>query len=712
MPRRALRIGLIVVAVLIVLVAGAGTVFVLTFNPNDLKPRVIAAVKQATGRDLMLNGPIGLKLSLQPTVEASNVALSNPPGFSGPTMATLQKLDLQLAVLPLLHHSIQIDRLSLVKPDINLETNAKGQSNWEFAPPAATPPAATPPAATPPAAAAQPAPASPSTGGEPTQIGIAEVTIADGTLTYRDDRTNTTTTIALQRLSSKAASSDASTQIALVGAYNGTGINLNGTIGPLSRLQDPASKVPWPIDLTLTVGDAKLTVKGTATQPVQGRGYALNLQGSVPDLSALSPLAGTKLPALKSVAFQGRLSDTDTTHVTLNGFKLTTPDGDISGDASVALSQPPALTAKLASDRIDTNGLMAAMGKPVQTSTGATAAPPPKHAATGPLFPTTKLPFDLLRAANADIALTVQDLHSGRSDYHALTVHAVVRNGKLTVDPFSAVLPEGDLSATLSADASQSTPPVALTLRAPGLDVAPLLAAAGLPGYATGKLEVLADLHGAGMSPHAIAAGLDGTLGLSMQGGTIDVELLNKLLGTVLAKANLLGLLSHGGSTDLRCFAVRAVAKQGVATIAPLVLDSGVLTMDGGGTVNLGNETLDMTLRPQGRVIGTGLVVPLRVTGPMRSPDVAVNAAGAITSNAGTIAGAALTSATPLGLVGGALLGGKLGGGGSGDACASALALARGEAAPAAAPSQQAAVPAPSQSKLPNPGALLNKLFH
>jgi uncharacterized protein involved in outer membrane biogenesis len=701
MPRRVIRIGLIVVAVLIVLVVGAGTVLVLTFNPNEMKPRLIAAVKQATGRDLILNGPIGLKLSLQPTVEATNVALSNPPGFSGPTMATLQKLDLRLAVLPLLHHRVQIDSLVLVKPDINLETNAKGQSNWQFAPSTTAPPTPTP------------APSGSSVGSSPTEISVAEVTITDGTVTYRDDRTNTTTTLALRQLSSKEASSGASTQIALAGAYNGTAFNLNGTIGPLSRLQDPASKAPWPIDLTLTAATARLAVKGTATQPVQGRGYVLNLQGSVPDLSALSPLAGTSLPALKPVAFQGRLSDTDASHVALSDFKLTTPDGDITGDASVALGKLPTVTAKLASSRIDTNGLMAAIGKPVQTGTGS-AAPTPaaKPAATGPLFPATPLPFGLLRAANADITLTVQDLHSGRSDYHALNVHAVVRNGRLNVDPFSAVLPAGNLSGTLSADASRPSPPVALTLRAPGLDVAPLLAAAGLPGYATGKLEVVADLHGAGVSPHAIAAGLDGTLGLSMQGGTVDVELLNKLLGTVLARANLLGLLAHGGSTDLRCFAARAVAKQGVATISPLLLDSGVLTMDGGGSVNLGSETLDLTLRPQGRVAGTGLVVPLRVTGPMRSPNVAVNAAGAITSNAGTIAGAALSSATPLGLAGGLLLGNKLTGGASGDACTSALALARGEAAPVAAPSQQAPASAAPQSKLPNPGTLLNRLFH
>src|SRR6185312_12643434 len=98
MSRRVLRIGLIALVAVFVLVVGIGAVLVLRFDPDSLKPRIVASVKQATGRDLTLNGRIGVKLSLWPTLEVTDVALSNPPGFSRPQMATLQRLDLQLAV--------------------------------------------------------------------------------------------------------------------------------------------------------------------------------------------------------------------------------------------------------------------------------------------------------------------------------------------------------------------------------------------------------------------------------------------------------------------------------------------------------------------------------------------------------------------------------------------------------------------------------------
>ena len=141
----------------------------------------------------------------------------------------------------------------------------------------------------------------------------------------------------------------------------------------------------------------------------------------------------------------------------------------------------------------------------------------------------------------------------------------------------------------------------------------------------------------------------------------------------------------------------------------PLLLDTAALTMDGGGSVNLGTENLDLTLRPQGRVGGTGVVVPLRMTGPIRSPEVRVNAIGAAASNAGAVAGAVLGDATPLGAIGGALLGGKATGAAA-ETCAHALPLARGEAAPSARASEPAATPAPSNPS--NPANLLKQLFH
>ena len=319
------------------------------------------------------------------------------------------------------------------------------------------------------------------------------------------------------------------------------------------------------------------------------------------------------------------------------------------------------------------------------------------------MFSAKPIPFDLLRGADADLTLDVADLHTGGADYKAIGTHAVLSNGKLTVDPFAADLPGGHLSGTMIVDATQPAPPVHVVLHAPGLALKTILDATHQPSYATGNMEIYADLSGTGDSAHAIAASLDGSLGLAMAGGTVDNRLLGSLLGKVMDSLNALNLVGKGGSSNVKCFGLRMDAKNGIGAIKALALSSSLLTMTGAGTVNLGTETVAMALRPEARVAGTGLVIPVAVSGPIRDPSVKVNDLGAAEANAGTVAGAVIGGATGLGIVGGLLGGDKLFSGGAADICTPALAAARGQAVPEAAPAAK-----PSVS---NPGAFLKNLF-
>lgn len=842
--RRPLRITLIAVAAVIVLAVGGGAVFFASFDPNTLKPRIVEAVKRATGRDLALNGKISLEFALRPTIRVKDVAFANPPGFSRPQMATLQSMELELGLLPLLSHRIEIDHLVLIHPDILLETAANGQPNWVMKPEVS------------PEAPASSQPGAPSAARAPTTVSVSRIRIQDGTIAYRDDVTGKVTALSVSKWDATSASPDAPLHLDMDAVYNGTAFNLTADTGSLSRLLDPAATSPWPVKLALTVGAAKLTADGSMTQPLQGKGYQLAVSGTVPDaaaltpllqgfvppplhdvsfaakvadtggrlpefstltlhvgtsdlsgqfaglkidkldigapktdqpmriaaavrvgdtpltatgtfgppaqllpdakpapfpvdlaiqaamatvsakgsiadvramtgmnvavtaqipdLSALSPLAGRPLPAIKTVAFQGSLTDADGGFrhgAALHGITLTSADGDLSGDAAIALAARASLTADLKSNHIDLDALQAAIDQtpaaaPSAPSQG--AAPPPSQPQKrrgNPLFSSQPIPFAPLRSADADLKLHVADLHTGGTDYKAIDTRAVLSHGKLTVDPFAADVPGGHLSGSLSVDAAQSSPAVHLVLHAPGLALKPILAATHQPAYATGNVEIYADLSGSGDTPHAIAASLSGSLGLAMAGGTLDNRLMGNLLGKVMDSLNALNLVGKGGSSDLRCFGMRMDAQRGIGTIKALALSSSLLTMSGGGTVNLGTETLDMTMRPQARIAGTGVVIPLTVTGPIRDPAVKMNDLRTAEANAGTVAGAVIGGATGLGIVGGLLGTDKLLGGGSGDVCPAALAAARGQAVPDAAPAKA------GKPSMPNPGALLKNLF-
>ncbi|HBK07276.1 MAG TPA: hypothetical protein DDZ81_15725 [Acetobacteraceae bacterium] len=829
-PTRPLRIALIAVAAVIVIAAAAVAVAVARFDPNGYKPQIIQAVKRATGRDLALNGPLRLKPSLWPTIRASDVTFSNPPGFSRPQMASLQGLEVELSLIPLISGEVVIGRLVLIHPDILLETDAAGHANWRMTPEGAT---AEPLGAQTPVK---------SSGGTRTQFSIAAIRIEDGSLAYRDGQTGKTTTLAVAKLDAAAASSDAPLHVGMDAAYNGTAFNLTADTGSLTRLQDQAATTPWPLKATLAVGTAKLSADGSMAQPLRGKGYDLEVNGTVPDASTLTPLlqgyvppplrdvtfaakvadkggklpevsaltlhvgasdltaqmpglmldhlniaaatsaqplqaeatgrfgdqplafaantgplaallpdakpapfpvaaslkmagatisakgtvadigamtganiafavdapdlaalsvlARRPLPPVKQVTFQGVVTGDLHNNATLHGFSLTSADGNLAGDATIVLAGRNALTATLTSKRIDLDALQAAIDQAPPASAAPLAPggkPSPAPKGDDHLFSRQPFPWAALRIADADITLTIADLHAGGADYKAINTHAVVKDGKLNVTPFAADLPGGHLTGTLSADAASTAPPIHVTLHAPGLALNAILAAAHQPAYATGNLEVFADLSGSGQSPHDIAASLDGSLGLAVAGGTIDTRLLGSLFGNVMNTLNTLNVVGKGGDSQLKCFGLRMQAQDGVGTIRPLALSSALLTMTGAGTVNLGDETVSMTLEPQARVGGTGVVIPLSVTGPIRNPAVKVNQLGAMDSNAAV-----------LGIVGGLLGGDKPPGGGTADICTPALAAARGQAVPESAAKPAAKPAAPGTTK---PEDILKNLF-
>jgi uncharacterized protein involved in outer membrane biogenesis len=250
------------------------------------------------------------------------------------------------------------------------------------------------------------------------------------------------------------------------------------------------------------------------------------------------------------------------------------------------------------------------------------------------LFSEQPIPLDGLRTADADVKLDIASLRSGGADYKSIGGHVSLKDGRLSIDPFAADLPGGHLAGNLSADATQAAPPVHLTLHAPGLALKSVLMAAHEPALASGNLEVYADLRGAGVSPHAIASSLDGSLGLAMAGGTIDNRLLGSLLGKVMDSLNAMNLVGKGGTSEVKCLGIRMDAQHGTGVFKALALSSSLLTMSGGGAVNLGEETLALQLRPQARIGGSDVVIPLAVSGPIRSPAVKVNEIAAAESNA------------------------------------------------------------------------------
>lgn len=139
-PRRPRRrsgtgpLGMLVYALtaLIALAVGAAIVFFVALPTDLIRDRIVAEVKNRTGRDLVLKGPISFTFYPSIGVSLSDVALSGPPGTNGEPLVAMDALDVGVELMPLLRREVRVNRLLLKEPKFNLVVDAQGRKSWEF----------------------------------------------------------------------------------------------------------------------------------------------------------------------------------------------------------------------------------------------------------------------------------------------------------------------------------------------------------------------------------------------------------------------------------------------------------------------------------------------------------------------------------------------------------------------------------------------------
>jgi AsmA protein len=429
-------------------------------------------------------------------------------------------------------------------------------------------------------------------------------------------------------------------QVIVEGSMLGAPVKLNASLGaPALLLPGGRRGEAFPISINAEAAGATLSARGAIASPATQSGMDVFLSLRIPDLSRLSSLSGGKLPALRSISFDGRLTDTDKglgDGFMLRDARLSLPEADLYGDGTLLFGSRSIIRMNLFSRQIDADALAKEIGPeggsaPMLAGLSAGASQSARYAQDKTpvitAIPTTLLPFGVLDVVDLDLNLTLGDLRLGGAVYRDIAGHLLLRNGVLVLDPFSARLPGGKVDAKLAVDASKPVPPVALALHGPGLELKPLTEALGGPIQGSGTLDIDADLHAAGASLHALAGSLDGHVDL----GIADADVDNRILGPALAGLSARIDPSEGDRTRLRCAVLQAEAKHGLLTIGALVLDSNRFLINAAGSLNLDSEMLALAVRPMLRTNGAPVVVPVRVEGTFRNPRISPN-----TPSAGT----------------------------------------------------------------------------
>jgi AsmA protein len=167
------KIGIVIAAVIgaiIVVLVVAVVALPRLIDWNGYKPEIAQAVRDATGRELRIDGDIELSVLPDLSFRMNDIRFANAPESNGPEMLTLASVSGKMGLLPLLGRKVVVENLVIEAPALFLEVMQNGQANWVFE-----------------TAEAAPAEGPEEAGALPFKaLTVGDVRLENGSITYRD----------------------------------------------------------------------------------------------------------------------------------------------------------------------------------------------------------------------------------------------------------------------------------------------------------------------------------------------------------------------------------------------------------------------------------------------------------------------------------------------------------------------------------------------
>lgn len=129
-----MRVVVGIIALFIVLPIALGGLFIATFDADSYRPKIAAAMTEKVGQEVTISGPLRLGASLSDglVLSAHDISLANPEWASRDASVKIGKVELGVAILPLLRRRVEISSFTLSGADIRMETSLAGESNLKF----------------------------------------------------------------------------------------------------------------------------------------------------------------------------------------------------------------------------------------------------------------------------------------------------------------------------------------------------------------------------------------------------------------------------------------------------------------------------------------------------------------------------------------------------------------------------------------------------
>ncbi|OHC83517.1 MAG: hypothetical protein A3G73_08280 [Rhodospirillales bacterium RIFCSPLOWO2_12_FULL_67_15] len=620
-------LGGVVVLIVAVLVAVVAVLKSMDFNPY--RGLIADHVKAATGRELVIAGPLDLEISLTPSLAVESVTFANAPWGARKDMIVLKRLAAEVQLMPLLKGEVRVNRLVLSGLDVLLEVDGRGQTNWDLAPPGGV--------AARPGAPQGPLPL------------VNKVDVRDLRLAYRDARDGTTLDLAVESFTLEGKDAESPLAVTLKASHNGRPVAASGQFGSLKTLAEANAR--FPVRLAIATSGLKASIEGHVVEPrapkefdfkasVNGDNIAAVAALLQPALTAVRAPAAGPLEAAFRIKGKGRV-------YAIEEIAASAGQSDLAGSARVSLAgRVPEISAALRSRRLDLKELFPAAKEPPAAPGLLSGRPAPPG--DGRVFPAGPLPLDALRIANADIGYKIEAVVlPGGVTVRDVDAKGALKDGRLAL-PVELTAAGGRVNGEATLDGSRIPAALALRLDGANVDWGRLLADTGMTEMVwDSKAEAAIDLKGSGRSVREIMASLEGEAKVVLGPGRIGDKYLD-LAGADVFTQIVTALNPFAKSdefTALGCAVARFKVAGGVAeTHDGIALETGKMIVTGGGRIDFRTEALDLAFKPEARQgfgLGLGNVVGLvRIEGTLGNPSYGLDPLAVVTGTVGAVTGA------------------------------------------------------------------------
>jgi AsmA protein len=467
----------------------------LVLSAETIRAELAARIEAATGRATRIDGPVSFGVIPTAHLSAEGIGIA---GLASDTEDfSVESVSFGLSLLPLITGNIEIHGVTITRPSVLVETHADGRTNWtnpdaggEAAPRNIEDMIAT--------NESEPDSTPRNTLAVLDRLSIGRVTIADGTLIWRDLPSGREVRLEDIDLDIRVPRLDGAGTIE--GSFVSLGVaqSLEVEIG---ERPNPTILASIPINLTLSADAGTIVAQGTAMAGEALFDGSIETEGK--SLVAFAKAYGIDLPDMPvfGVFDTATRLTASTGQIRIDEFAIDLGGLRARGGAVVRLDRSrPGAGLKIAADTVDTALFVAK----ADASGGGDERP---SAPAG----SENVDFAALHLLDANIDLSAKEVLIGAVPVSDLGVDIQVVNGVLSARVRSATVNGAPASGTVAIDTGGEAPAIKGDIKVDGLDAAGLIALSGMD-LPIDRGAVGADVSFAtrGVTQNQLAENLDG----------------------------------------------------------------------------------------------------------------------------------------------------------------------------------------------------------